>query len=639
METTHHAPEHPRGRELRKLTIAALGVVYGDIGTSPLYAVKESFNPAHGLALTPDNILGILSLVFWSLTMVVTVKYLSFIMRADNKGEGGIMALLALVGPKLLEADPLRRSKRRLAVIFLGLFGAALLYGDGVITPAISVLSAIEGLQIATPAFKPVVIPLTVGILIALFHFQKNGTEKLGAIFGKITLLWFLTIAAAGVPWILQKPEILKAIHPFYAIHFFMQNGGRGFFVLGAVVLCITGGEALYADMGHFGRKPIRLGWFFIVFPALFVNYMGQGALILAKGAEAVENPFYGLVSGWLLYPMVALATAATVIASQALISGAFSLTQQAIQLGYFPRMTIKHTSESTEGQIFVPSMNRMLMIACVALVIGFEKSDNLASAYGIAVTGTMAITSFLFYVVARRIWNWPIWWAAGLVGLFMTIDLAFFGANIVKLFNGGWVPVLIAVAIFIVMVTWKRGREALSQKLVSLSMPLDKFLFDLGGRKKIHRVEGTAVFMTLTRDIAPSALLHHIKHNQSLQDRVILLSIVTEHEPVVSYHNKVRVTDLSQGFTKVIARYGYTERPDISEILLLAIGCGLAIDDIDHLSFYLGRETIVPTGPTPMALWRKKLFIFFSRNARSATEYFNLPPDRVIEIGAQIEI
>lgn len=626
--------QNPTGRQLRTLTIAALGVVYGDIGTSPLYAIKESFHPGHGLELSTPNVLGILSLVFWSLTLVVTIKYLLFILRADNHGEGGIMALLALIAPKMGGKDAGLLSK---SVLGLGIFGAALLYGDGVITPAISVLSAVEGLQIATPAFQPYVVPITVAILILLFTSQSKGTAAIGAVFGRIMVAWFAVLAAIAVPWILRRPDVFAAIHPSYAVDFFQRNGLHGFWVLGAVVLCITGGEALYADMGHFGKKPIRVGWMMIVLPALVLNYFGQGALVLEKGAEAASNSFYGLVDGWAIYPLVAIATAATVIASQALISGAFSLTQQAVQLGYFPRTTIRHTSRETEGQIYVPRVNRLLMVACVALVIGFRESSNLAAAYGIAVTATMAITTVLFYFVARRIWNWSFVQAAPLVATFLVIDLAFFGANTVKLLEGGWVPIMIATAVFAIMTTWKKGREILGFILSSRSIPLQDFIDQLAHRKTV-RVPGTAVFMTVSRDVAPSVLQHHIRHNRSLQERVILLSIVTEHTPEVAALAKVRVTELSHGFFKVTARYGYMETPDVSEILIFAMGAGLPIE-LEKLSFYLGRETILPNGESGLAHWRKRLFIFFSRNARPATEYFHLPPDQVIEVGAQISI
>ncbi len=626
--------QSPSGKQLRALTIAALGVVYGDIGTSPLYAIKESFHHTFGLELSTLNVFGILSLVFWSLMMTVTIKYLMFIVRADNQGEGGIMALLALVLPKMREGGV---NRRKSLVIGLGLFGAALLYGDGIITPAISVLSAIEGLEIATPAFQPYVVPITLVIITGVFLFQSKGTAALGAVFGRITLVWFLSIAAAGIPWIIQHPEILGALHPSHAVNFFILNGMKGFWVLGAVVLCITGGEALYADMGHFGVKPIRIGWFTIVLPALLINYLGQGAFVLAHGAEAAENPFYGMLPGWAVYPMVLIATCAAIIASQALISGAFSLTQQAVQLGYFPRTSIRHTSRETEGQIYVPRVNTLLMLACLGLVLAFQKSSALAASYGIAVTATMAVTSLLFYVVARRLWNWSLLQAGIPVAIFLFIDVAFFIANTVKIPNGGWIPISIATTIFAVMTTWKKGRDALGLILSKKSMPLQEFIDEMAHKKTI-RVPGTAVFMTLSRDVAPSVLQHHVKHNRSLHERIILLSIVTEHTPEIPALQKVRVTELSHGFFKVTARYGYMETPDVSEILIFSMGAGLPIE-LEKLSFYLGRESILPNGDSGMAYWRKKLFILFSKNARPATEYFKLPPDQVIEVGAQISI
>ena len=621
-------------KNLFKFTLAALGVVYGDIGTSPLYAIKECFNPMHGLILSVENVLGILSLVFWSLTLVIVFKYLSFILRADNKGEGGIVALLALLIPKLKEDKNNPWSRW---IIYLGLFGAALLYGDGVITPSISVLSAIEGLEVATSAFQPVVVPLTIIILICLFASQRSGTATIGSIFGRATLLWFVTLIGIGLPWIIKHPTVLYAMDPRYAVSFFMEHGLKGFLVLGAVVLCITGGEALYADMGHFGKNPIRLGWYLIVFPALLVNYFGQGALILEKGRSALSNPFYGLVEGIWIYPLVAIATVATITASQALISGAFSLTQQAVQLGYFPRMTIRHTSRETEGQIFVPRVNLLLMIACVVLVLEFPASSKLAAAYGIAVTGTMAVTSVLFYFVVRKLWNWSFLKAGVLVSIFLVIDLSFMASNFIKVRDGGWVPLLIAGVIFAIMTTWKTGREAVSATLLSSSVPLEDFIQETV-KAHTHRVKGTAVFMTLMRNIAPSTLIHHFKHNQTLHENVILLSILTDNDPEVSASQRVRVTEFSHGFIKVVARYGYMESPSITEILMHCEGAGLVLKT-HEISFYLGRETLLPDGPTKIAYWRKKLFIFFSRNARPATEYFKIPPNQVIEIGAQLRI
>jgi KUP system potassium uptake protein len=629
-----HPPACPKGKELFKLSIAALGVVYGDIGTSPLYAIKESFHAGHGLALTTANILGILSLVFWSLILVVCVKYLGFILRADNYGEGGITALLALLMPKF---EAKNHPRARVVVITLGLLGAGLLYGDGIITPSISVLSAVEGLKIATPAFSPYVVPVTIAILVALFSVQRGGTAWIGAIFGPITAVWFLTLILTGLPWIFRRPEILAAINPYYAINFFIENGTSGFLVLSSVVLCITGGEALYADMGHFGRKPIRRSWYTIVFPALLINYFGQGAVVLEKGSEVLDHTFFSMVSGWMLYPLVLIATLAAVIASQALISGAFSLTQQSVQLGFFPRTTICHTSRETEGQIYVPRVNRLLMFACIATVLFFQESSNLAAAYGIAVTATMVITSMLFYLVARRIWEWSVAKAGSIVVLFLIMDLAFFLANATKIAHGGWIPVTIALLILAIMSTWKRGRQVLADSVARNAVTLDQF-FSRVDADQPHRVRGTAVFMTLSTDVAPSVLLHHYTHNHILHERVILLSIQSTHRPEVSAIERCRVTDLSHGFVKIVARYGFMETPDVNEILDLASGTGLKMKRED-LSFYLGRETFVTTGASGMPLWRKKLFVLLSRNSRTAAEYFNLPPDRVIELGSQVLI
>jgi KUP system potassium uptake protein len=616
------------------MAIAALGVVFGDIGTSPLYAFKECFHPMHGITPTPENVYGVLSLIFWSLMLVVVFKYLSFILRADNRSEGGIMALLALLTAKRKDGTP---SQTRPILILMGLFGAALLYGDGVITPAISVLSAIEGLEVATPAFKPMVVPITMAIIVVIFWLQRRGTAQVGSIFGPVTLVWFVAIAAIGAPWIFRHPDVLLGLNPLQGISFFARNGLQGFLVLSAVVLCITGAEALYADMGHFGKRPIRLGWYAIVYPALTINYFGQGAVVLQRGEAAVANPFYALVDGWMLYPLVAIATSAACIASQALISGAYSLTQQAVQLGYLPRITILHTSRSTEGQIYVPRVNQALMLGCLALVVVFGKSTDLAAAYGIAVTGTMIATTVLFYAVVRQIWGWSLTTSIAVAGLFLVVDLAFFSANIVKIAHGGWVPLVIAAGIYTIMTTWKRGRELLSRSMMDISMPLDQF-FEVIRLAKPPRVKGTAVFMTLTRNIAPSVLQHHFRHNQVLHERILLLSIITKNEPEVDSLERVRVTELEHGFFKVIAMYGYMETPDISEILGRCECSGLTVD-YSALSFYLGRETYLTTGSSGMWSWRKRLFVFMSKNARTATEFFRIPPDRVIEIGSQIRI
>ncbi len=620
---------------LTTLTLGALGVVYGDIGTSPLYAIKESFHPGHGVPLSPENVLGILSLMFWSLMVIIVVKYLVFMLRANNEGEGGIMALVALLSRRhQLDIKP---ALGNVFLIFLGLAGAGLLFGEGIIMPAISVLSAVEGLQVATPAFQPMVVPLTIGILLALFAFQRKGTERIARVFGPVMLVWFITLAATGLPWIIMHPSVLQAISPVHAVRFFSEHGIQGAMVLGSVVLCISGAEALYADLGHFGPWPIRTGWLAVVFPALLLNYFGQGALILEKGAEAVGNPFYGLVGGYLKYPLIIIATLAAVVASQALITGMFSLTQQAAQLGYLPRLTILHTSRERRGQVYIPKMNLILMLACLGLVAAFQESGKLAGAYGFAVTGVMLISTLLFYSVMISVWKWKKLAAIPLLVLFLAVELPYFGANVSKILHGGWIPLVIAIGVFALMSTWKRGRAEIACQMHSEARSLDDFVAEIA-KAHPHRVKGTAVFMTLTQNIAPNVLLHHYRHNHSLHERVILLSILTESRPQIAGTERVRVTELDQGFVKISARYGYMETPDISEILLAAHGAGLRTD-YGQISYYLGRETLVTSGVTGMPLWRKKLFGFLSRNARSATEFFNLPPDRVIEIGSQISI
>jgi KUP system potassium uptake protein len=626
-----HAASHPRGDVLR-LAIGALGVVYGDIGTSPLYAIKECVTQPYGVAPVAANILGVLSLVFWSLTLVVSLKYLTFVMRADNEGEGGVLALLALVASR----DPTMQKRRRRILIMLGLFGAALLYGDGVITPAISVLSAVEGLEMVTTTFSPYVVPITCLILVALFAIQRRGTAGLGAVFGPVTLCWFVAIAAAGLPWIMRHPGILRAVNPLYAVHFFITHGHHGFLVLGSVVLCVTGGEALYADMGHFGPRPIRVAWSVCVFPALLINYFGQGALLLDNPGRA-SNPFYGMIPAPFLLPMVVLATVATVVASQALISGAFSLTRQAVQLGYLPRVTIVHTSGKTEGQIYIPEVNMMLMIACLALVIGFRASGNLADAYGIAVTGTMAITSILFYFVARERWRWGPVRAGVLLALFLSFDLAFFAACSAKILHGGWFPLGVAALVFTVMVTWKRGRKLLGDKFAAASLPLALFVEDIE-RCQPYRVAGTAVFLSSTPRGTPNVLLHHFKHNKVLHKQVVILSVTTDAVPEVEPAAGLRLKNFGHGFWGVTAHYGFMQSPDLMETLRLCRDRGLEMNEADT-SFYLGRETLLWCDAQGMARWRKRLFRFLSRNSRSATDFFALPANRVVEIGAQIEL
>ena len=650
-----HPPHHPpaaRGIDGLKLALGAIGVVYGDIGTSPLYAIKECVTLPHGVAPVTANIFGVLSLVFWSITLVVSVKYLFYVMRADNDGEGGVLALMALVARMAPPPPPAASSsssgqswrrvtwtniyRGRVILIMLGLFGAALLYGDGVITPAISVLSAVEGLEVATTAFSPFVVPVTCVILLMLFGVQKRGTGGIGAVFGPLTLCWFVAISAIGLPWVVRHPEILGAVNPIYGVRFFVAHGRHGFLVLGSVVLCVTGGEALYADMGHFGTRAIRTAWYLCVFPALLINYFGQGALLLERPAAAV-NPFFAMVpSAWLL-PMVVLATMATVVASQALISGAFSVTRQGVQLGYLPRVTIIHTSGKTEGQIYIPEVNWLLMLACIALVLGFRSSGDLADAYGIAVTGTMAITSILFYFVARDRWHWSRLHAGALVAMFLAIDLSFFAACSAKIAHGGWFPLLVAVGVFSVMITWKRGRALLDKRISSEVLPIEVFVADVEVSKP-HRVAGTAVFLTSTRRGTPNVLLHHFKHNKVLHQQVIVLSIATDAVPEVADRDKVRLKSFGQGFWAVTAHYGFMESPKVLDVLRRCRLQELRLNESD-ISFYLGRETLLSMKGSGMAEWRKVLFRFLSRNARSATDFFEIPPNRVVDIGAQIEL
>lgn len=623
--TSRHAPPPLSAG----LLLATLGVVYGDIGTSPLYALKECFSPEspHSIPATPGNVLGVLSLVFWSLGLIVSVKYLGFILRADNQGEGGIMALLSL---------RLKKPGCPRILVLLVLFGAALLTGDGVITPAISVLSAVEGLGVATHTLEPAIVPITCLILTGLFAVQHYGTSGVGGVFGPITAVWFCAIGLLGIPAISQNPEILQAINPSHAVSFFVANRLHGFVLLGSVFLVATGVEALYADMGHFGLRPIRLTWFALVCPALLLNYFGQGALLLADPSKAT-NPFYGLATGWLLYPMVALSTAATVIASQALISGVFSLTQQAVQMGFSPRITVVHTSKDTEGQIYIPEVNWGLWLACLLLVLGFRSSSALASAYGIAVTATMTITTVAFYFVLRDVWGWPVWKALPLMVAFLGIDIAFLAANAVKIFDGAWVTLLLAAVLFAIMTTWARGRLVLAKRIQANVVPLDGFLKDVAMQHP-HRVKGAAVFMASSPTGTPLVLLHHFKHNQVLHENVVLLTITSEHEPEVPASEQITVTPLGEGFFRVVGRFGYMQSPNVPRLLERAAQHGLPLD-LSCTSYYLGRETLLPTGIGEMSRWRKVLFAFISRNARPATLYFGLPTNRVVEMGMQVDL
>jgi KUP system potassium uptake protein len=617
---------------LLPLAVGALGVVYGDIGTSPLYAIRECFHGAHAIEVTEPHVLGVLSLVVWSLVVVISVKYLAFIMRADNRGEGGIFALLALV-----PSDPDRIAPRlRQLVVLMAIAAAALLFGDGIITPAISVLSAVEGLEVATTAFEPAITWITCAILLVLFIAQRRGTGRIGRVFGPIMAAWFLVISVLGIAGIARNPHVLLAVDPRHAIRFFAHDFSRAFLILGAVTLCITGGEALYADLGHFGKRPIRLSWFTVVFPALLLSYFGQGALLLDHPERAV-NPFYGLVPRWLLYPMVVLATAATVIASQALISGAFSLTRQAVQLGLWPRVNVIHTSGQQEGQVYIPGVNFSLAVGCLALVLVFQRSTSLAAAYGLAVTGNMAITSLVFLAVALLTWQWPKWKVLPLVALFLLFDFSYFGANVLKFFDGGFMPVIIALVIVVAMTTWRDGRRELSRRMASQALPLDMLLQDIAS-KKLQRVAGPAVFMSPQLEGAPPALLHHIKHNKTLHQKVVLLSIQSASVPRVPRSEQLILEALPEGFYRLTARFGFQQTPNVPEIMKRAMSVGLTTEPL-QTSYFLSRETLLTGGPSRMARWRKELFAFISRNARPATHYFGLPPGRVVELGIQIDL
>lgn len=624
-------PGNKGGGYLALMSLTALGVVYGDIGTSPLYALRICFSGEFGVPVKTENILGALSLIFWSLILIISVKYLVFILKADNEGEGGILALMAVARPK----SPGGKAKPWI-ILALGLFGAALLYGDGMITPAISVLSSMEGLQVAAPIMHSFVEPFTIIVLIGLFLIQRKGTAKVGALFGPVMMIWFVSLAVLGIKGIMINPSVLKALSPHHAVLFFMSNAVHGFLALGAVFLVVTGGEALYADMGHFGRAPIRLGWFVLVLPSLLLNYFGQGALIITS-PKTVKNPFFLLAPHWALYPLIVLATAATIIASQAVISGSFSLTRQAVQLGFSPRINIKHTSSREIGQIYVPFVNWTLMISTILLVIGFKTSDNLAAAYGVAVTTTMVITTLLFYVVAREKWGWPLWLITSISVIFIVADLSFFAANIIKVEYGGWFPLLVAASIFLVMTTWKRGREILKDRLSENLVPMETFIKDLESRE-LKRVRGNAVFMTGTSNGVPPALLHNVKHNRSLHEQVALLTILTRNVPKVSPAERLEVKELGSGIYRIIAHYGFKETPNVPKLLKKTQAWGLSFDMM-KTSFFLGRETLIPTKRPGMAQWREALFAFLSRNSQRATSFFDIPVNRVVELGIQIEL
>jgi KUP system potassium uptake protein len=617
-------------RRLLPLTITAVGVVYGDIGTSPLYTIRECFSGPHGFAPTHENVLGVLSLIVYALVVVISVKYIALVMRADNQGEGGILALTALIPPRALVAGVAP------VLVLLGVFGASMLYGEGIITPAISVLAAIEGLQVETPLFEPYLVPIAVAILLLLFVFQQFGTHRVGGLFGPVMVLWFLTISVVGIAWIVRVPAVLAALNPIHAIRFFGVHGISGILVLGAVVLAVTGAEALYVDMGHFGKKPIRLAWFILVFPALVLNYLGQGALLLLD-STAARQPFFLLVPSWALLPMVAIATAAAIIASQALISGAFSLTQQAVQLGYVPRLDIEHTSSSEMGQIYVPQVNWALMVATIIIVIGFGSSSALAAAYGIAVTMTMVITTILLCVVAIEKWHWrkPAVFAIG--ALFIVVDLMFFGANLVKVMQGGWLPLLIGSCMFTVMTTWKTGRRIVAERLTARAIPIEHFISVIVASPPV-RVPGTAVFMTAQPRGTPPALAHNLRHNKVMHEHVVILTVSTAPVPHVPPDEHMGIENFGYGVYLMRLVYGFMQDPIVPDALRGAQNHGLDID-ADDVTYFLGRETILVTYRRGMALWREKLFVLMTRNAVRATAYFRLPPERVVELGVQVEI
>ena len=613
------------------LMLAALGVVYGDIGTSPLYAFRECFHEAHDLPPDRGNILGILSLIFWALMLILSVKYLAIVMRADNEGEGGILALLALLRRKARVP-----AARRPLLIILGLFGAALLYGDGMITPAISVLSAVEGLRVATPVFDPYIVPITVVILVLLFAFQFKGTAHIGKIFGPVTLVWFAYMGLVGTLSLLARPEALEALDPRLAVGFLWHHGAGSLLPLGAVFLAVTGAEALYADMGHFGKGAIRRTWFVVVLPCLLLNYFGQGALLLAH-PEAVTNPFYLLVPGWALYPTVALACLATIIASQAVISGAFSLTRQAVRLGYLPRIRILHTSHDEAGQIYVPSINWFLLVAASALAVLFGSSSGLAAAYGIAVSATMLITTILVYVLMRERWEWSRWQALALTTPFLFVDFAFLSANSLKILRGGWIPILVGILGYIVMSTWSRGRELLALRIAEQSGTLEDLRKDFAETPPLM-VPGTAIFLTSTPKGTPATLIQNLKHNHVLHEQNLFLTLVTEDRPRLPRDERLELSRLADHFQRAVGHYGYMEDPNIFHILARCADEGLEID-LDRATFFLGRETLFATPREGMPIWREKLFAMIARNSVPAPREFHIPPERVVEIGVQIEL
>jgi KUP system potassium uptake protein len=623
------APGHAPHGGILKLAVSAIGIVFGDIGTSPLYAFRETFAGHHPLAVDHDHVFGVLSLIFWSMMLVVTLKYVTVIMRADNRGEGGSLALLALISRKTTGA------RWGTGIVLLGVFATALFYGDSMITPAVSVLSAVEGLSVVSPRFSPLVVPLAVGILIGLFFIQSRGTSVVGALFGPVMLTYFLTIAVLGVISIAQHPEVIGALNPYWAVRFFIDNKLLAFLALGSVVLAVTGAEALYADMGHFGRNPIRLSWLAFVLPALMLNYLGQGALLIYQ-PTAIDSPFYMLAPEWFRLPLVGIATMAAIIASQAVISGAFSVTQQAIQLGFIPRLRIAHTSASTAGQIYIPTINWALMVMVILLVLVFRTSSNLTAAYGIAVTGAMFIDNCLLAVVLFQLWGWNRFLAGGLLAVFFIVDGAYFAANLTKVPDGGWFPLLVGLIAFTFLTTWAKGRKLMLERMRESSMPIEVFIKSAAG--SASRVPGTAVFMTSSPEGVPHALLHNMKHNKVLHDRVVILTVVIDEVPFVDDEDRAEIVDLGSGFYRMIVRYGFMQETDIPAVLKSVERCGPQFKMMDT-SFFLARQTLIASDRPGMALWREKLFAWMLRNAETAMEFFKLPTNRVVELGSQVEI
>ena len=627
--TAAHADHHGHQQSLLKLAIGAVGVVFGDIGTSPLYAFKETFAGHHPLGLSTVSIYGVISLIFWTMMLVVTLKYVSVIMRADNRGEGGSLALIALIS-RLSPGDT-----RSAQLVLLGVMATALFFGDAIITPAMSVLSAVEGITVVEARMQPLVVPIAIAILLGLFLFQSRGTAKVGAIFGPIVLIYFATLAVLGISNIMANPDILLALNPWYAFQFIAAMPGAAFLALGSVVLAVTGAEALYADMGHFGRNPIRLAWFALVLPALMINYLGQGALLTAH-PEAVSNPFFLMAPEWARLPLVVLATLATIIASQAVISGAFSVTQQAIQLGFLPRMKIVHTSASAFGQIYIPAVNWALLVLVMFLVLAFQSSSNLAAAYGIAVTGTMLIDTLLVGVLVLTIWRWPAWWAAPLLAIFLIVDFAYFASNLTKVPDGGWFPLVIGIIGFTGLTTWSRGRALMQERLRDSSMPMEVFIKSAAAAAT--RVPGTAVFMTTSPVGVPQALLHNLKHNKILHERIMILTVVIDEVPYVSDEDRIGVRDLGGGFYRILIRYGFMQEIDIPAVLKKVENCGPKLKMMET-SFFLSRQTLLASDKPGMAIWREHLFSWMMRNAESAMDFFKLPTNRVVELGSQVEI